>query len=87
MGGESKHTDAAAQARFTDLTPAQQMLEIWLNTRETNGSVAALWERMSVIEPKVNKHDRYVYVVTALLTMLIVGTPFLLWVLNHVRWE
>jgi len=34
------HTDALQQARFAALTPEQQMLEIWLNTNETNGHVA-----------------------------------------------
>jgi hypothetical protein len=34
------HTDARDQARFRALPTEEQMLEIWLNTRETNGHVA-----------------------------------------------
>ena len=35
------HTDAREQARFAAQTPDQQIFEVWLNTRETNGHVAA----------------------------------------------
>lgn len=40
LSNEIKHTDAEEQARFIALSPERQSLEIWLNTRETNGHVA-----------------------------------------------
>lgn len=87
MLADVQHTDAGAQARFASLTIEQQLLDIWLNTRETNGAVATVMTRLDHIEPMVNKHERYTYLVAALFGLLIVGAPFLLYVLNHVRWE
>ena len=40
-GYDLEHTDATQQARFKSLAQEEQMMEIWLNTRETNGHVAA----------------------------------------------
>ena len=45
-----KHTDAFSQARFVALTQEQQMLEIWLNTRETNGHVATALSQIADLE-------------------------------------
>ena len=35
-----KHVDAADQARFSAQTQEQQLLEIYINARETNGHIA-----------------------------------------------
>lgn len=37
------HTNAAEQRRFLAMSQQEQMLEIWLNGRETNGHVADLY--------------------------------------------
>lgn len=86
-GRTAKHVDAGEQARFVSLTPDQQSLEIWLNTREIDEVVADMLERLATIEPRVARHDRYAYAGAVLVGLIVVGTPFLLYVLEHVRWE
>lgn len=45
--GEFKHTDAAEQEAFLGKTQASQLLEIWLNGRETNGHVAEAFRQIA----------------------------------------
>jgi hypothetical protein len=53
-----EHTSAAAQEAFLAKTPAQQNLEIWLSSRETNGSVAEALRRIGKLEELGIDYDR-----------------------------
>lgn len=47
MADEFKHTDAAEMEDFLGKPQASQLLEIWLNGRETNGHVADAFDRIA----------------------------------------
>ena len=87
MVDEIKHTDAVEQARFAAQTMEQQMLDIWLNTRETNGHVAAVIRELNDLKPKVARHERLFYVAAAIVTALVAGGPFIFWALGHLTWK
>ena len=46
MIGPAHHTDAIEQAKFLALTQDEQLLQIWLNGRETNGNVAEAFRQI-----------------------------------------
>lgn len=48
MADDFKHTDAAAMDTFMAKSQASQLLEIWLNGRETNGHVAEAFRQIDV---------------------------------------
>ena len=48
MADEFKHTDASEMDAFMAKTQASQLLEIWLNGRETNGHVAEAFRQLDV---------------------------------------
>ena len=94
---EITHTDAAQQARFAALTPEQQMLEIWLNTRETNGhvaeakrdiaqsqiDVAAIREwRDRELKAWMDSVDRKIVGATAIFAFILALAPFVFFTLN-----
>ena len=80
---ERKHTDAAEQRRFLAMTTQEQLLEIFLNGRETNGHVADLTKRADEMEPVVKRHERYFIGFAAIVAAIIFGAPFLFWGLEQ----
>lgn len=52
-----KHTDAIQLARFNAMTADEQIREIWLNTRETNGHVAEAMRDIAHLE-ELREKDR-----------------------------
>ena len=53
-----RHADAVEQAKFLALRPDEQLLEIWLNGRETNGSVADVIAAQARTDQSCVQHDR-----------------------------
>ena len=53
LAREIKHTDAEQQARFAALTTDQKLLEVWLNTRETNGAVAQAFHDIETVRTEL----------------------------------
>lgn len=47
MADEFKHTDASEMDAFMAKNQASQLLEIWLNGRETNGHVGDAFDRIA----------------------------------------
>ena len=90
-----KHTDAAQQARFAQLTQEQQLLEIWLNGRETNGHVADAMRDIAVlketiankIEPRVAKVERIYLIFAGIGAAAIVVAPFVFWAIENIRFK
>ncbi len=74
------HTDAVEQAKFLALKPDEQLLQIWLNGRETNGSVTVAMEKIAIIErlePRVRTIETRVIQAMAVIAVLVVLTPLL----------
>jgi hypothetical protein len=77
------HTDAHDLARFEALTIPEQLREIWLNGRETNGNVAdALRDiadikhwRGATLQPWMQTIDRKVWQAGAVGAFLLVMAP------------
>lgn len=90
LSNDIKHTDAEQQARFVSLTPEQQMLEIWLNTRETNGHVADAKRDIAALEafrddelkPWMASVDRRLIGAGAVIGFILVMAPFVFFALN-----
>lgn len=90
LSNEIKHTDAAQQARFVSLTPEQQSLEIWLNTRETNGAVADAKRDIAALEafrdhelkPWMSSVDKRLNGAAAVIGFILVIAPFVFFALN-----
>lgn len=58
MADDVKHTDAVEQAKFLALKPDQQLLQIWLNGRETNGSVGTAIRDIKTLDITSQVHDK-----------------------------
>lgn len=94
LGEEIKHTDAYEQARFVALTSEQQMLEIWLNTRETNGHVADAMRdiaelkefRDEDLKPWMSGVDRKFIAAAAVIAFILAIAPVVFFVLNQIDW-
>lgn len=90
MTGGIAHTDAVEQAKFLALKPDEQLLQIWLNGRETNGSVADAVRDIAALKDKQEIHDarlikletRYA-IAAAVLAFILVVAPFLFWGLDR----
>ena len=54
----AEHTDWEAQRAFLGLPPDQQLLQIWMNGRETNGHVSEAVERISTLEQSARERER-----------------------------
>ena len=93
MDRDVKHTDAREQATFVSLTPEQQMLEIWLNTRETNGHVAdamiAIAEindwREKELKPWMAWVDKRLIAAGAVIAFILAAAPFVFYALENWR--
>ena len=57
MADEVVHTDAAEQERFLSLPLGKKLLEIHINGRETNGSVAEALRRIAKLEGLAVVHE------------------------------
>ena len=90
---EIKHTDAEQQARFVAMTTEQQMLEIWLNTRETNGHVADAMKdiaeinewRADELKPWMANVDKKLIGAGAVLVFILLAAPFVFFFLDNWR--
>ena len=89
---ERPHTDAAEQRRFLAMPQQEQLLEIFLNGRETNGHVADLYEwkeerdaKDVVIEAKVEAHDRWIGRLVGIGLFILGAAPFVFFGLNVLR--
>ena len=90
---EIKHTDAEQQARFVSMTSEQQMLEIWLNTRETNGHVADAMRdigeinqwRADELKPWIESVDKKLIAAGAVLGFILIAAPFVFFFLDNWR--
>ena len=88
-----EHTSAAAQEAFLAKTPAQQNLEIWLSSRETNGSVAEALRRIGKLEGLAIDHDHRITIIEhwqlgaiAVISAAIVAGPGFFFLLNKL-WD
>lgn len=83
-----EHVDARDLAQFEGMNPADKLREIWLNGRETNGSVAdakrdiavVQREHMEIVERVSELERNYLKVATLGAAALFVG-PFVFWAL------
>lgn len=55
MDYKPKHTTAAEMEEFLSLTPAERELRIWLNGKETNGSVAEAFREIEVMGKELQR--------------------------------
>jgi len=86
----ASHTDFVDQAKFMALKPDEQLLQIWLNGRETNGSVADAIRDIEVVRAQASVHDarlgklelRYA-VAGGVLAAILIAAPFLFWGLDR----
>ena len=91
LSNEIKHTDAMQQAQFVQLTPEQQSLEIWLNTRETNGHVADAKRDIAALEafrdnelkPWMASVDRKLAGAATVIAFILAAAPFVFFALTH----
>ena len=92
---ELQHTDASQQERFRSLTPEQQTMEIWLNTRETNGHVATAirdiqeiqhWRKQE-LDAWMKGVERKLVAASAVTAFVLVLVPTLLTLMNYIEWK
>ena len=89
---ETEHTDFRAQRDFLALSQQDQLLQIWLNGRETNGKVADVIRDMAKvksdldhdIKPKVDRHDRVMAIAAGLIVVILGAAPFFFWGLDKI---
>lgn len=79
MADGVKHVDAAEQAAFQRKNTDEKLLEIWLNGRETNGSVAEVRKEIAVMRPKVERHDFAFKVAVVVFGFIIAAGPFIVY--------
>lgn len=85
------HTDAHELAQFERLTIPEQLREIWLNGRETNGHVAdALRDigelqrfRDRELKPWMAQIDRRVAVAAGVVVFVLAAAPIVFWLLDR----
>lgn len=90
-----EHTDAIQQARFKALSPDDQLMEIWLNTRETNGHVADAVRDISELrqfrdaelKPWMTTVDRRFLVLTTVGSVVMFLVPIVLTLMGYIEWK
>ena len=86
------HADFDAQRAFLALSQQDQLLQIWLNGRETNGKVADVIREMTEVKrdlddnvrPKVERHDRLMAVAAGIIVVIMGAAPFVFWGLDKI---
>ena len=94
-GYDLEHTDATQQARFKSLAPDEQMMEIWLNTRETNGHVASALRdthdlkdfRDNELKPWMTTVDRRFLIATTMGSLAMLLVPIVLTLMGYIEWK
>lgn len=80
-----EHTDADEQRRFMALPADEQMLEIFLNGRETNGHVADVMRDTAELKEWRVTVDRKLVAAAAVLSFILAAGPFVFWALENWR--
>ena len=78
-----QHTDAHELAEFEKLTIPEQLREIWLNGRETNGHVADAMRDIGEMKPRPVKVERWQIGMAAIIAFLIAVGPAVFWLLEQ----
>lgn len=79
MVEDVKHVDASEMAAFLKKPADEKLLEIWLNGRETNGSVADAKRdiaKLQELEPRVAAVEKWVIRVSAVAAVILAASPF-----------
>lgn len=80
---EKLHIDADEMRRFLALTQQEQLLEIWLNGRETNGAVAEVQRQLAEVRPQVERHEFWFRLAAVAIATVVAAGPFVFFVLEH----